>query len=189
MAKDRRRVYNRVTKGVVIMARKTLGDRRALIAAAGILFILAGCLIGAQAAAEAPQPPAKPSPVNKCPVCGMFVAGYTDFLAAVVFRDGATAYFDGCKDMFRFLLDMAKYAPGRRRNDIASVWATDYYSLRWIDGVSAFFVLGSDVLGPMGRELIPFGKEAEAKEFLKDHEGRSLLRFADITPDVVKDID
>jgi nitrous oxide reductase accessory protein NosL len=171
------------------MARKTFEDRRALLAAAGILFILAGFLIGAQTAGEAPQPPAKPSPANKCPVCGMFVAGYTDFLAAVVFRDGATAYFDGCKDMFRFLLDMAKYAPGRRRDDVASVWATDYYSLKWIDGTAAFFVLGSDVLGPMGRELIPFGREAEAKEFLKDHKGKSLLRFADVTPDVVKDID
>jgi nitrous oxide reductase accessory protein NosL len=189
MAKDRHRVYNRDPEGVVIMARKTLGDRRALLAATGIMIVLAGFLIGAQTAAEAPQPPAKPSPANKCPVCGMFVAGYTDFLAAVVFRDGATAYFDGCKDMFRFLLDMARYAPGRKRADVAAVWATDYYSLKWIDGMAAFFVLGSDVLGPMGRELIPFGKETEAKEFLKDHNGRSLLRFADITPDVVKDID
>jgi nitrous oxide reductase accessory protein NosL len=41
----------------------------------------------------------------------------------------------------------------------------------------------------MGRELIPFGKEAEAREFLKDHKGRSLLRFADVTADIVRDID
>jgi nitrous oxide reductase accessory protein NosL len=189
MVKDSRGVYNRVTKGAVIMARKTLGDRRALLAATGIMIVLAGFLIGAQTAAEAPQPPAKPSPANKCPVCGMFVAGHPDFLAAVVFRDGATAYFDGCKDMFRFLLDTAKYAPGRRRDDVASVWATDYYSLKWIDASSALYVLGSDVLGPMGRELIPFGKEAEAREFLKDHKGRSLLRFADVTADIVRDID
>jgi len=76
-----------------------------------------------------------------------------------------------------------KYDFMGQRAFIAAVWATDYYSLKWIDGMAAFFVPGSDVLGPMGRELIPFGKETEAKEFLKDHKGRSLLRFADIELD------
>jgi nitrous oxide reductase accessory protein NosL len=189
MAKDRDLMYDRGSKGFASMAPKMSDRIRALFAAAGGLIVLAGFAAGGQAAAGAPQPPAKPSPANKCPVCGMFVAGHPDFLAAVVFRDGATAYFDGCKDMFRFLLDTAKYAPGRRRDDVASVWATDYYSLKWIDASSALYVLGSDVLGPMGRELIPFGKEAEAREFLKDHKGRSLLRFADVTADIVRDID
>jgi nitrous oxide reductase accessory protein NosL len=119
----------------------------------------------------------------------MFVAGYKDFLAAAVFRDGATVFFDGCKDMFRFLLDVGTYAPGRARGDIASVWVTDYYSLKWADGFTAFFVHGSDVLGPMGRELIPFAKEKEAKGFMKDHKGDRLLRFADVTAAVVKGID
>jgi nitrous oxide reductase accessory protein NosL len=36
--------------------------------------------------------------------------------------------------------------------------------------VSAYYVLGSDIYGPMGRELIPFEKEADAKEFIKDHQ-------------------
>ena len=39
----------------------------------------------------------------------------------------------------------------------------------------------------MGREFIPFGKEAEAKGFMKDHKGESLFRFDEITPDVLKD--
>ncbi len=154
-----------------------------------LLLVLAGSLTAAQAAREAAGPPAKPTPANKCPVCGMFVAGYQDFLAAVVFKDGAVAYFDGCKDMFRFLHDTARYAPGRTRSDVATVWVTDYYSLKWTDGATALFVRGSDVLGPMGRELIPFTKEEEAKGFMKDHKGLALLRFAEVTPQVVKTID
>jgi nitrous oxide reductase accessory protein NosL len=154
-----------------------------------LLLVLAGSLIAAQAAREAAGPPAKPSPANKCPVCGMFVAGYQDFLAAVVFKDGAVAYFDGCKDMFRFLHDTARYAPGRTRSDVAAVWVTDYYSLTWTDGAKAFYVRGSDVLGPMGRELIPFAKEEEAKGFMKDHKGQAPLRFAEITPQVLTAID
>jgi nitrous oxide reductase accessory protein NosL len=156
----------------------------------GIALILAAAgFLAAQAVPDRALPPAKPAPANKCPVCGMFAAGYPDFLAAVVFRDGTTAYFDGCKDMFRFLFDMEKYAPGRTRSDVASVWATDYYSLGWIDGAKALFVRGSDILGPMGRELIPFEKEAAAKGFMKDHKGESLFRFDEITPDVLKDVD
>jgi nitrous oxide reductase accessory protein NosL len=154
-----------------------------------LLLGLAGFLTAAQAGREAAGPPAKPTAANKCPVCGMFVAGYQDFLAAVAFQDGAVAYFDGCKDMFRFLHDAARYAPGRSRSDVAAVWATDYYSLKWIDGAGAFFVRGSDILGPMGRELIPFAKGEEAKGFMKDHKGIALLRFADVTPQVLETID
>jgi copper chaperone NosL len=156
----------------------------------GIALLLAAAgFLAAQAVPGQAGPPARPTAANKCPVCGMFVAGFPDFLAAVVFRDGATAYFDGCKDMFRFLFETDKYAPGRKRSDIASVWVTDYYSLGWIDGAKALYVRGSDVLGPMGRELIPFGKEPEAKGFMKDHKGEALFRFDEITPDVLKDVD
>jgi nitrous oxide reductase accessory protein NosL len=119
----------------------------------------------------------------------MFVAGYQDFLAAVTFRDDAISYFDGPKDMFRFLFDPAKYLPGRLRSDVSAVWVTDYYSLNLIDGSNAFYVRGSDILGPMGSELIPFAKEEEAKEFMKDHKGEALLRFEEITPDVIKTLD
>ena len=48
---------------------------------------------------------------------------------------------------------------------------------------------GSDVYGPMGRELIPFGDEAAAKEFLADHKGQAILGFSQITPAVVKGLD
>jgi copper chaperone NosL len=154
-----------------------------------LIPVLAASLLAAQTVREAPAPPAKPTAANKCPVCGMFVAPYQGFLAAVVFRDGATAYFDGCKDMFRFLLDPGKYAPGRAKADVAAVWATDYYSLKWTDGAAAFYVTGSDVLGPMGREIIPFGEEEEARVFLKDHKGQRLLRFAEVTPDVLRTVD
>ena len=64
---------------------------------------------------------------------------------------------------------MGRYAPGKTPADIAAVQVTDYYALEPIDGRTAFYVVGSDVFGPMGKELIPFAKKAEAEEFLKDH--------------------
>lgn len=137
-----------------------------------------------------PEPrPLKPAPENKCPVCGMFVAEHMDFLAEIIFKDGACAFFDGAKDMFRFYFDMAAYVPSRSVADIAAIYVTDYYSLTLVDGRQAFYVVGSDVVGPMGRELIPLAAEREASTFLKDHKGRSVLRFSDITAETVRDID
>ena len=51
------------------------------------------------------------------------------------------------------------------------------------------YVLGSDVLGPMGHELVPHEDEAEAKEFMADHKGRRIFRFAEVTPELLDALD
>jgi copper chaperone NosL len=131
----------------------------------------------------------KPSPKDKCPVCGMFVAKYPDFVAQVLFQDGSYAVFDGAKDMFKFTLNLKKYAPAKRLEDISSIYVTDYYSLEPVDGFTAWYVVGSDVYGPMGKELIPFGKEADARGFMKDHKGKYLLHYKDVHSDLIRGLD
>jgi len=131
----------------------------------------------------------KPSPKDKCPVCGMFVAKYPDFIAGIKFKDGTLAFFDGAKDMFKYYFDLKKYNPNKKQADIDSIRVTDYYDLAVINGLKAFYVVGSDVYGPMGRELIPFSKEADAREFLKDHKGKSLLGFQEVTPALIQTLD
>ena len=133
--------------------------------------------------------PIKSLPKDKCPVCGMFVAKYPDFLAEIIFKDGSYAVFDGTKDMFKYYFDMRKYNPKKSLADIDFVYVTEYYSLNLIDGYRAFYITGSNVYGPMGKELIPFEKEADAKEFLKDHKGQSFLKFRDITHETIKGLD
>ena len=133
--------------------------------------------------------PSKPGPREKCPVCGMFVARYPDWIAEVVLRDGTRLHFDGPKDMIRFWLDPARFLPSRNRGELESAFVTDYYALTSIDARTAFFVLGSDVLGPMGRELIPFAKRAEAEEFLHDHGGSRIVAFDDVTAELLEGLD
>ncbi len=41
----------------------------------------------------------------------------------------------------------------------------------------------------MGREPIPFVAEDDALEFMKDHAGKQVLRFDDITADLIKGLD
>ena len=131
----------------------------------------------------------KPSAKDKCPVCGMFVAEYPAFLAEIAYKDGFRAYFDGPKDMFRYYFEPDKYHPGRKTADIAAVYVTDYYSLEMIDGKQVFYVSGSDVMGPMGNELIPVSREPQARTFMEDHKGKALLRFNEVTLEIVNSLD
>ena len=117
------------------------------------------------------------------------VAKYPDWFAEIVFKDGTYVVFDGVKDMSKYRMNLKKYNPSKEEKDIDSIYVTDYYNLELIDGFKAFYVGGSDVYGPMGRELIPFDKEADAREFMKDHKGNSLLKFKEITPDTIKVLD
>jgi nitrous oxide reductase accessory protein NosL len=133
--------------------------------------------------------PAKPGPKDKCPVCGMFVKKYPDWVAQVVFKDGTHAFFDGAKDLFKYCLNLKKYSPAHTQADIEAVYATDYYRLEPVDAYTAHYVAGSDVYGPMGRELIPFEKAEDAKEFMKDHRGKTIVRFRDVTPELLKTLD
>jgi copper chaperone NosL len=159
-----------------------------LILVAMALTVFAPLLSALPSGAEVPAV-AKPSPKDKCPVCGMFVAKYPDWIATLMFKDGTLRYFDGPKDLFKFLLDIKQYAPGKGQSDVDRFFVNDYYAVRQIDGREAFYVLGSDVYGPMGKELIPFEKETEARGFLKDHGGRSILRYHEITSAVLKQLD
>jgi nitrous oxide reductase accessory protein NosL len=151
-----------------------------------LFVLLAGLPTALSAGSKASTNPKGPVPKGHCAVCGMYVANFPDWAAVVSFRDGAQAWFDGPKDLFTYLLDLNRYAPKRNPSDIAAIQVKDYYGLKLIDGRTAFYVLESDVLGPMGKELVPFASEGGARDFLRDHRGQKLLRFRDITADTLK---
>lgn len=131
----------------------------------------------------------KPGPMDLCPVCGMLVAKYPEWVATVLWKDGRAHHFDGPKDMFLFLLALAKYVPGRRREEIRFIAVTEFYDLKKMDAAQALYVAGSDVLGPMGYDLIPLATKDAAAEFLKDHKGKRILRFEEVTPEVIARVD
>jgi copper chaperone NosL len=157
--------------------------RRLLVFVAGIL------LVGVPFVWAQEGGSVKPGPKDKCPVCGMFVAKYPDFVAVVTFKDGAHVFFDGVKDMMKYYFDVQKYSPSRTRDEIARIHVTDYYSLGLIDGSKAYYVSGSDIYGPMGREFIPFENEGDAREFVKDHKGKTVLQFQDVNTEFVMKLD
>jgi copper chaperone NosL len=139
--------------------------------------------------AAAQTPPPKPGPKDLCPVCGMLVSKYPHWVATIVYKDGHTHHFDGAKDMFKFWFEPAKYAAGHSREQMARLTVTDYYNLQQVDAKTAFYVIGSDVLGPMGYELVPLATTADANDFMKEHQGKRILRFDQVTRDLPFQLD
>ncbi len=141
------------------------------------LLCLGICLI----AATAFSGPADPvDPQEKCPVCGMFVAKYEQWLSQIVPVGGKPLVFDGVKDMMAYYFNPSEYG-GEKDLASAEIWVRNYYTLDYIDGRKAFYVVGSDVLGPMGEEFVPFSSEQEAENFKNDHHGSAILRFTEIS--------
>lgn len=156
-------------------------ERRAFLATVA-LALVAPARAGAMAFPD-------PGPRDLCPVCGMVVSKYPAWTATVVYGNGHAHHFDGAKDLFKYLFDPARYARGHRAADIARIGVTEYYELRRIDARAAWYVIGSDVLGPMGHELIPLASRADAEEFLRDHGGRRILRFGEVTKGLAEKLD
>jgi len=150
---------------------------------------LAVLLLGAWATLAAAQLPPRPGPKDLCPVCGMLVAKYPIWVATIVYKDGHAHHFDGAKDMFKFWFDPPKYVAGHSREMIASIWVTDFYNLQGIDARKAWYVTGSDVLGPMGHEFVPLVSKEDAEEFLKEHKGAKVLTFEQVTKDLPARLD
>jgi nitrous oxide reductase accessory protein NosL len=130
------------------------------------------------------QMPPKPGPKDSCPVCGMLVSKYPNWVATIVYKDGHAHHFDGTKDLLKFWFDPPKYVAGHNREMIATLWVTDYYGLQKIDARKALYVIGSDVLGPMGHEFVPLANQADAADFLKEHKGKRVLTFQQVTKEM-----
>ena len=162
----------------------SLRGLRALIVVLGVA--LSACC--ATDPVERSAGPGQPGQHDACAVCGMFVAPYPAWVAQAIFEDGSTAFFDGGKDLFKYLLGRDRYLPDKRQMRIEAIYVTDYYELTPIEARSAYFVVGSDVHGPMGHELVPLASAAAAEEFQRDHGGARIVRFEEVTPELLRSL-
>jgi copper chaperone NosL len=126
---------------------------------------------------------------ERCPVCGMFVAPYQKWITQIQFEDSSFHSFDGMKCFSRFFLNPAKYNPNKLKLDVKHLIVRDFYSLEFIAPQSAVFVIGSDIHGPMGHELIPFKNRNLAETFSRDHHGIKIIGFDQINENLLDILD
>jgi hypothetical protein len=107
----------------------------------------------------------------------MFVAPFPAWIAGFELKDGRRYYFDGPKDLFTCLFDLPSCLPGVTKDQVSGIYVTEYYSARQQPASEVVFVIGSDVLGPMGKEFVPILGRDAAETFRRDHAGEKLMRF------------
>jgi copper chaperone NosL len=146
-------------------------------------FLIALAVVSVSAAV--PSGPRQPDDGSRCQVCGMLVATHADWLAQVVAENGETHFFDGAKDLFRFLIDPEFEGSRATMSEAMGIYVTSYYERESIDARAALFVVGSEVLGPMGAELVPHPTREAAEEFARDHGGTVIVTFDEVTADLL----
>ncbi len=121
---------------------------------------------------------------TECPICHMNIEHGVPGPAAVVFNDGKVVGFDGAGDMFRYILEPAKY--GFDAGNIKNVYVTDDTTKKFLDAKTGLYVLESDVQATMGSEVVPFSKKEDAEKFKTEHKGEKIVAYSEITLEALK---
>lgn len=130
---------------------------------------------------------ARPVPADaRCPVCGMFPARAPEWAAQALFANGDTQFFDSPLTLFLFLHDVGRYSPGRQAGEVAVSYVTDAGGGGWTRAADAYYVHGSNALGPMRMGNLPAFASATAARRFASLRGGTVLRAAQITPDVLQ---
>jgi nitrous oxide reductase accessory protein NosL len=158
---------------------------------AGLLVGIAVLLAGCQSAEllESSSASLSPGADSACGVCGRAVASSPAWVAQVVFEDGSSAYFDGTRDLFEYLLARGRYLPHKARFAIEAVFVTDYAERSRVDAEAAFFVNGSKIHGPAGRQLVPLASRKAAEALAAGSPGARVIRYDEVTPAVLRTLD
>lgn len=117
-----------------------------------------------------------------CPVCGMYPARYPSNKCQLLTADGEVIHFCATQCLFEFLKNPQKYQ--KTAVQVNVIWVIDYQSGSWIYGRNAYYVVGTPVKGPMGKEAFPFVNLEEAKTFSTAHSGK-VLRFDKVSIDQI----
>jgi nitrous oxide reductase accessory protein NosL len=115
----------------------------------------------------------------RCSFCGMKIDPTSAWLAELVMADGTKSTFDTPR--------CAMTAWRTRGIAAKSVRVQEFYAREWSDGKDVVFVIGSDVTGPMGADLVPVSPAKSAK-FMIDHAAPRAVDLGSITPELLKSL-
>lgn len=126
----------------------------------------------------------EPTEKDSCTVCGMPPANHPKHNCQILTMDGSTLHFCSTQCMVNFNADPLKYMkePPKTKMD----WVTLYSDGMYESAVGSYYVVGSEVAGPMGREAIPFKLRNNAEEFVKTNGGK-IVSYSQLTPALVMD--
>ncbi|MFH1981624.1 MAG: nitrous oxide reductase accessory protein NosL [Pseudomonadota bacterium] len=117
---------------------------------------------------------------DSCLVCEMFPARYPRHRAQIRMGPAPPLHFCSTQCLFIYLSRMPVAEKGT-----VMVWVTDTPSGEWISGLVAFYVVGSEKLGPMGYEAFAFAERAAAESFAAEAGKGRVVGFEAVSPEMI----
>ena len=138
------------------------------------------------ARAAGPLPAASPlgpdnqiniGPDDRCPACGMRPIKHPKFSCAIQLADHRTFYFcsPGCL-LRAWVRPQVMMSVAARHVKCAVV--REYFSGRPVDAHTVTWVVGSDVVGPMGPAIVPLAGDRHLAAFIRRHGGRHTFQLS-----------
>lgn len=109
------------------------------------------------------------------------------WVAIAVTRQKKTAYFCSPKSMLEYYFNPMKWTGlgAMTSDDVTALYVTDFNSLKKIDAKKAYYVYGSEIIGPGGDDLIPFASKQSAIVFMKKYHGSRVMKFSELKMSLV----
>lgn len=114
---------------------------------------------------------AQPDADVSCANCGMAPAAYPAFHSQIQLKGKKTLHFCSTKCLVKQKDTLA--------NSSGSMWVTVYPDGDTEFAEGLYYVVGSDIMGPMGPDAMPFRKKQDALECIKEH-GGTVLPFKEL---------
>jgi copper chaperone NosL len=116
---------------------------------------------------------------ERCKQCGMRIDRQSAWRAELVGEDGKTTSFDTPR------CALASWRSGK--TSAKALRVQEYYDRQWRDAREVRFVVGGDVVGPMGPDLVPVDPP-RATKFIQDHGADRALSVDEVTVAVVSNL-
>jgi nitrous oxide reductase accessory protein NosL len=113
---------------------------------------------------------------GRCGLCGMRVTRGAAFSAGARTAANEEVLFDSVKCMFRWLGQHA---------DATAPWVTEHLTRSERPARDVFYVLGTDLQGPMGHDLVPVDTAEHAEQLRQSHHGTRVVRFAEVDAAII----
>jgi len=118
----------------------------------------------------------------------MKVYKYPKWASKIELTNGKKLFFVSPKSMMEFYHQPGKWFDigVKSEKDFKDILVTDFKTGLLVKAKGAFFIYGSNITSPAGDDLVTFDSYAAAEEFSKQHNGKRILGFKEVSPALIR---